>query len=170
MSHDFKMLYLLNGASYAMFHEHILYHIQYMVFQFTSLHLTLGGIERSNQGQLVFIGLYIMLSVLLDSGTVRPRGPLLPFHKLSKPNVNNTYMSASSLKITPFRATANTLLHIFVVYLLLHDRLVMHECAWMIGHALSHRHDIYKWKWIYIMAWDHACKYICRCLVFAPKH
>ena len=28
------------------------------------------------------------------------------------------YMSASSLKITPFRAISNTLLHIFVVYLL----------------------------------------------------
>ena len=92
MSHDFKRLYLLNGASYAIFHEHIVYHVQYMVFQFTSLHLTLGGIERSNQGHLVFIGLYIILSVLLDSGTVRPRGLLLPFHALSKPNVNNTYI------------------------------------------------------------------------------
>ena len=51
MSHDFKRLYLLNGASYAIFHEHIVDHIQYMVFQFTSLHLTLGGIEWSNQGQ-----------------------------------------------------------------------------------------------------------------------
>ena len=90
-----------------------------MVFQFTSLHLTLGDIERSNQGHLVFIGLYIILSVLLDSVTVRPRCLLLPFHKLSKPNVNNTYMSALSLKITPFRAISNTFLHIFVVYLLI---------------------------------------------------
>ena len=40
-----------------------------MVFQFTSWHLTLGGIERSNQGHLVFIGLYIMLDVLLDSAS-----------------------------------------------------------------------------------------------------
>ena len=47
-----------------------------MVFQFTSWHLTLGGIERLNQGHLVFIGLYIILSVLLDSGAVRPRGLL----------------------------------------------------------------------------------------------
>ena len=29
--------------------------------------MTLGGIKRSNQGHLVFIGLYIILSVLLDS-------------------------------------------------------------------------------------------------------
>ena len=57
-------------------HEHIVNHIRYMVFQFTSWHLTLGGIERSNQGHLVFIGLYIILSVLLDSGAVRPRGLL----------------------------------------------------------------------------------------------
>ena len=48
-----------------------------MVFQFTSWHLTLGGIERSNQGHLVFFGLCIMLNVLLDSGAVRPRGLLL---------------------------------------------------------------------------------------------
>ena len=47
-----------------------------MVFQFTSWHLTLGGIKRSNQGHLVFIRLYIILSVLLDSGVVRPRGLL----------------------------------------------------------------------------------------------
>ena len=31
----------------------------------------------SNQGHLVFIGLCIMHNVLLDSGAVRPRGPLL---------------------------------------------------------------------------------------------
>ena len=72
-------LYLLNGASYTIFHEHIVYHIQYMIFQFTSGHLTLGGIEMSNQGHLVFIGLYVILSVLLDSGAVRPRGLLLKF-------------------------------------------------------------------------------------------
>ena len=47
----------------------------YMV-QFTSWHLILGGIERSNQGHLVFIWLYIILSVLLDSGAVKPRGLL----------------------------------------------------------------------------------------------
>ena len=29
-------LYLLNGASYAIFHEHIVNHMRYMVFQFTS--------------------------------------------------------------------------------------------------------------------------------------
>ena len=34
--------------------------------------------DRSNQGHLVFIGLYIILRVLLDSGAVRPRGLL--FH------------------------------------------------------------------------------------------
>ena len=53
-----------------------------MVFQFTSWHLTLGGIERSNQGHLVFFGLCIMLNVLLDSGAVRPRG-LLSFKPTS---------------------------------------------------------------------------------------
>ena len=76
-SHDFKRLYLLNGGSYTIFHEHLVNHIRYMVFQFTSWHLTLGGIERSNQGHLVFIGLYIILGVLLDSGAVGPRGLLL---------------------------------------------------------------------------------------------
>ena len=35
-----------------------------MVFQFTSQHLTLGEIERSNQGDGVFIGLYIIEHVL----------------------------------------------------------------------------------------------------------
>ena len=49
-----------------------------MVFQFTIGHLTLGGIERSNQGHLVFIWLCIILNVLLDSGAVRLRGLLLP--------------------------------------------------------------------------------------------
>ena len=39
--------------------------------------MTLGGIERSNQGHWVFIGLCIIGNVLLDSGAVRPRGPLL---------------------------------------------------------------------------------------------
>ena len=34
----------------------------------TSWHLTLCGIERSNQGHLVFIGLCIILNILLDSG------------------------------------------------------------------------------------------------------
>ena len=48
-----------------------------MVFQFIWWHLTLGGIERSNQGHLVFIGLCIMHNVLLDSGAVMPRGLLL---------------------------------------------------------------------------------------------
>ena len=47
-----------------------------MVFQFTSWHLTLGGIERSIQGHLVFFGLCIILNVLLDSGAVGPRGLL----------------------------------------------------------------------------------------------
>ena len=48
-----------------------------MIFQFTPWHLTLGGIERSNQGYLVFIGLgTIKDNALLDSGAVRPRGLL----------------------------------------------------------------------------------------------
>ena len=59
------------------FHEHIWNHIRYIVFHFTSWHLTLGGIERSNQDHLVFIGLNIILSVLLNSGAVSPRGLLL---------------------------------------------------------------------------------------------
>ena len=47
-----------------------------MVFQFIPSHLTLGGPERSNQGHWLFIGLCIIDNVLLDSGAVRPRGPL----------------------------------------------------------------------------------------------
>ena len=39
-----------------------------MVFQFTLLHLTLGGIERSNQDHSVSLVLYRQL----DSGAVRP--------------------------------------------------------------------------------------------------
>ena len=50
----FKRLYLLNGPSYQMLLEtHIVNHI--MVFQFIPWHLTLGGIERSTQGHLVFM-------------------------------------------------------------------------------------------------------------------
>ena len=45
-----------------------------MVFQFTPWHLTLGGIEKSNQGHWVFIGLCIIDNVLLDIGVVMPRG------------------------------------------------------------------------------------------------
>ena len=52
-----------------------------MVFQFTLWHLTLGGIERSNQGHWVFIGMCIIYKcIILDSGAVRPRGLLLLFH------------------------------------------------------------------------------------------
>ena len=51
-----------------------------MVFQFTPWHLTLGGIERSNQGHWVFIGLCIICKcIILDSGAVRPRGLLFSF-------------------------------------------------------------------------------------------
>ena len=39
-----------------------------MVFQFT-----LGGIEKSNQGHWVFIGMCMIGNVLLDSVAVRPR-------------------------------------------------------------------------------------------------
>ena len=56
--------------------------------------MTLGDIERSNQGNLVFIGLCIIHNVLLDSGAVRPRGLLFlnrgwysnpgSYHKLIK--------------------------------------------------------------------------------------
>ena len=55
----FKRLHLLNGASsYQILHEtHIVNH---MVFQFTPLHLTLGGIERSNQDHWVLIWLCII--------------------------------------------------------------------------------------------------------------
>ena len=67
----------------------------YMVFKFTSWHLTLGGIERSNQGHLVFIGLYIILSVLLDSGAVRPRGLL--FLRISTHFLGNTCSCPSNL-------------------------------------------------------------------------
>ena len=54
----FKRLHLLNGASsYQILHET---HIVNMVFQFTPLHLTLGGIERSNQDHWVLIWLCII--------------------------------------------------------------------------------------------------------------
>ena len=52
--------------------KHI-YSKSYMVFQSTPWNLTLGGIERSNEGHWVFIGLCIIGNVLLDSGVVRPR-------------------------------------------------------------------------------------------------
>ena len=61
----FKRVYLLNGASYQILHE---------------THLTLGGIERSNQGHWVLIWLCIIGNVLLDSGAVRPRCLLLSTH------------------------------------------------------------------------------------------
>ena len=48
----------------------------YTVFQFIPGHLTFAGIERLNQGHWVFIGLYIIDYVLLDSGAVRLRGLL----------------------------------------------------------------------------------------------
>ena len=47
----FKMLHLLNGAS----SYQILYVVNHMVFQYTPLHLTLGGIESSNQDHWVLI-------------------------------------------------------------------------------------------------------------------
>ena len=54
----FKRLHLLNGASsYQILHET---HRVYMVFQFSPLHLTLGGIERSNQDHWVLIWLCII--------------------------------------------------------------------------------------------------------------
>ena len=40
------------------------------------LRKTLGGIETSNQGHLVFIGMCIILNVLLNSAAVMPRGLL----------------------------------------------------------------------------------------------
>ena len=51
----------------------------YMDFQFTLWHFALGGIERFNQGHLVFIGLCIIHNVLLDSGAIKPRNFLLWF-------------------------------------------------------------------------------------------
>ena len=71
-----------------------------MVFQFTSWHLTLDGIERSNQGHLVFIGLYIILSVLLDSGAVRPRNLLLMYLVSSGFSFNPTSSSSSSTQFS----------------------------------------------------------------------
>ena len=53
-----------------------IYNKSYMIFQFTPCHWNLGGIEMSNQGHWVFIGLCIIYNVLLDSGAVRPRGLL----------------------------------------------------------------------------------------------
>ena len=60
---------------FCMKHIHV-YGKSYMVFHFTLWHLALGGIERSNQGYLVFIGVCIIYNILLDSGAVRPRGLL----------------------------------------------------------------------------------------------
>ena len=56
----FKRLHLLHGASsYQILHEtHIVNHI--WSFSFTPLHLTLGGIERSNQDHWVLIWLCII--------------------------------------------------------------------------------------------------------------
>ena len=56
----FKRLHLLNEASsYQILHAtHIVNHI--MVFQFTPLHYTLGGIERSNQDHWILIWLCII--------------------------------------------------------------------------------------------------------------
>ena len=70
-----------------------------MVFQFTSWHLTLGGIERSNQGHLVFIGMCIILNVLLDSGAVRPRGLLFKLNdvgsEITRPRIRNISLHKS---------------------------------------------------------------------------
>ena len=51
----FKRLHLLNEAS-----SYMVSHKSYMVFQFTPLHLTLGGIERSNQDHWILIWLCIV--------------------------------------------------------------------------------------------------------------
>ena len=66
MEHHIKFLMNTYSKSYT------LYGLSIYIMTFD-----LGGIERSNQGHLVFIGLYVILSVLLDSGAVRPRGLLL---------------------------------------------------------------------------------------------
>ena len=50
-----------------------------MVFQFFPGHLSLGGIEMSNQSHCVFIGPCIINNVF-DSRAVRPRGLLFQFH------------------------------------------------------------------------------------------
>ena len=62
-NYNFKRLYLLNRASYTIFHEHIVK--SYTVYGLSVYIMTfdLGW-------------LYIILSVLLDSGAVRPRGLL----------------------------------------------------------------------------------------------
>ena len=71
-SHDFQKWSIISNFAW---NTYIVNH-NYMVFHSTSWHLTLGGIERSNQCHLVFIGLCIMDSVFLDSGAVRPRSLL----------------------------------------------------------------------------------------------
>ena len=58
-----------------------------MFFQFTLWHLTLCGIERSNQGHWVFM--CIIDNVLLDSGAVRLRGLLLNFRAFPQKLVSN---------------------------------------------------------------------------------
>ena len=48
------------------------YSKSYMVFQFTPLHLTLGGIERSNQDHWVLIWLCIIDTKAIRDGRPRP--------------------------------------------------------------------------------------------------
>ena len=73
-----------------------------MVFQFTPLHLTLGGIERSNQDHWVLIWLCIIDNYIslvyhrqLDSGAVRPRGLL--FYNFVKIIQNTEVWSSEKL-------------------------------------------------------------------------
>ena len=63
-----------------------------MNYEFTSRHLTLDNLERSNEDHWVFIVLCILDNVLLDNGAVRPRG-LLFFSPLLTTSFDNGIVS-----------------------------------------------------------------------------
>ena len=80
-----------------------------MVFQFTPLHLTLGGIERSNQDHWVLIWLCIIDNYTslvqhrqLDSGAVRPRGLLLDLRLEAGYTVTNKKIGKHLIITTDF--------------------------------------------------------------------
>ena len=62
----------------------------YMVLSVYLMTLTLHGIERSNQGHLVFIGLCIINNALLDSGAVNREVSCYINHAIYAQNRQNT--------------------------------------------------------------------------------
>ena len=68
-----------------------------MVFQFTSWHLNLGGIERSNQGHLVFIGLYIILKYIIRQRSCQAERPLVSNFDTYCPFIQNLFSNFFSI-------------------------------------------------------------------------